>query len=217
MRNEQYEKTVLIDREVVDRIARYKLDADPNLLVEVFDFLLPITSQEVWKVVSKLRLNPDLVEDMKQDSFIKLKEAVGNFDPGTCPVFVSFWRLSLYRHLISAYYTKARVCEEVNDLVVDTTPCGGVDRIFIEELACKYHEEFNDWTPNYQARVVPMLKAILKHRILSSDEDEIYCSQTTLASSFEVTQGYVAKWEEYFLNRMRDEYGEFYETRVATA
>lgn len=191
-----YEFVVNLNDQVIALITKFKATGESDLLAQAFAHLAPITHQEITHVLDSLKLQHDHFQDMKQDAFIKFMEAVGNYSQDRCPSFVSFWRISVYRHLLSQYYRKERMRTvstpaswepESHDPNVE-------DTLFTEDLLRLYQIELDKRIGKDNPAFV-MANAILEHRILTSPETRV--SQKTLANSFQKTQGYVAIWERW--------------------
>lgn len=211
MQGNAYEKTVELDRQVSPLVLAFKHHDDIDALAQAYELLLPITTQEARKVIAKLSLPTDVVHDMQQDAYFKLQETAKNFEPTTCPIFVSFWRTCLSRHLLSRYYSKRRTKLIANELDYAEyhDDLGSADiaatKLLVQTMRDGYVAEVASWSGVYE-RMRPMLQAIIVGRIFITPEEQL--SQQTIANSFGVTQSYVAKWETYFLERIREEHPE---------
>lgn len=204
--NDGYLASVEINDQLQKLLTEYWVGHDQKILVSIHDLLLPITRQEVMKVIRKCCLSRDLKDDMIQEAWLKLVEAVDyNYDRIRCPVFISFWRTSVYRHLLTKFYTPTKdVAKELGD---HDEPCpqnDPSDSIYIEELRASYTEEIKNWTGIYTAVIGPMCLALLNERILVDEEHQT--PQDGIARRFSRSQGYVAKWEIWLSEKIREEH-----------
>ena len=197
-----YEATVALDAKVQILIIRYRDTRVPRDIVEAFDLLDPITSQEMTKVINRLFLSHDKRDDMLQDAFIKLKEVVewGTWKPETNPTFVSFWRTVLRRHLLSANHSKTRPAALVDD-VASKVPGVLADinaRDVLTRLIAGMEREFKRY-----AKDRPLAEAVFRERILTTEPIE----QLELATRFGVTQGFISRWEIWMRQKIKADFG----------
>ena len=187
----QYEVIVQINERVILLIDRFHIGQNQELLKEVHKLLHPVTMQTIIRTLRALCLPYSEVDDMLQDAFLKLLEAVGNFRKTRTPSFISFWRVSLYRHLLSNYYCGLRPVQLPEDLqgVQNHT----TDKMLVKELLERYLMEFrND----------RCLCEILRRRIF----DEYPIKQSDLADELRVTQGYISRCETWLRDKIRADY-----------
>lgn len=200
-----YRASVDINEQVQQLLTLYYTSRDQRHLVQIHEVLLPITRQEVMKVIRKCCLSRDLRDDMVQEAWLKLQEAADyNYDRIRCPVFITFWRTSVYRHLLTKFYTPTKdVAKELGDHDEPEPPTDPTDAIYIEELRKKYADEINGWG-GYYINLIPMCLALLNERILI--EEERQTPQDALARRFSRSQGYLSKWETWLALKVREEH-----------
>lgn len=170
------------------------------IATRVFNRLKDITTQEVKKVISSLCLPKNdrtLVEDMLQDSFIKLLEILPKWDYFRCPVFITFWRRCVRNHLLTCYYTKNRENNGLEDNRIDCVGGEELDfqKMLIEEIVVYFSQYFQEGS---------FLMVILKERIFASAKKK----QVDLAHQFQYSQCYVSRWENELAEMIRQEFGD---------
>lgn len=207
MANGAYNHAVQLNLKAVKLIADFMVTKDDKTLAELYDLMLPTTEQEVDRVIGKLHLQESNIrDDMLQDAFLKLRDLVQWYDEKRCPVFISFWRMSVKNHLLSSYHQAHRPSLIESDEILVDSKEGKVDaRVDAEALRQHYLSYVQTWYDRWpkHAMVVPMLVAIINHRIFIEPDEQV--PQPVLASSYAVTQGYVAKWEVYMLAKIRED------------
>lgn len=192
--NENYERTLEINEEVVHLVYEYQETQDPACLLKVYNLLKSVTMQEITSVLRKSGLPKDLASDMAQDAYVKLGDACLYFNYARCRVFITFWRTSLRNHLISSYQKRWR-----HQTLIDTDAHQDTkvetDTRNLDDLRDKLLAEFNTWA---NKKHVAMATKILLERILKPGDDKP--SQKELAIEFSLTQSQISNWERWIIS-----------------
>jgi len=204
---DNYEATIELNALVVRYIVTWLETKSNKAIARMFELLKPVTLQEVYSVIKKLSLQPtNYVEDMFQDTFFKLVEALDNYDPNRNPVFITFWRRCAKNFLLSKYYSSQNPVELVTD-PQDKKQQDPLDTLLIAELLDHYRAEFVANSPTVKIKTFDLVRAILTQRIFALPSVQV--KQECLAKTFSVTQGYISRWECWLKDKIRADFPEF--------
>lgn len=206
-----YQTTVLLDQQVTKLILQYQSKEDPDILVEIFDLLFPVTKQEISKMLKRMQLRGrDYFSDMRQDAFIKLKDAIKHFEYFRCHVFITYWRKCLYRHLLATYakeqlfVAKCRSAEDIadNGNSLEKTLNRMDASANIEQIISGLAVQIKEFSSGRE-----LAYSILKHRIFCSPLNKV--DQKTIGTMHGISQGYVSRWERWLLREIRNQFFQY--------
>lgn len=188
-----YLETIEINKRVVELI-------EEGEYLHAFSLLTNVTDQIISGVLSKAGLPCDLKPDMQQEAYIKFIEAVTyNFKPETCPVFITFWRVSLKNHLVALYSKQWRhkSIPEEYDVPRISAPNG----ILVQEIKDKLTERVNQWKGTPHEKCIALVLDVLEHRIfcLPDDTEE----QNIIAKRHGKGTTVVHNWEDWLREEIR--------------
>ena len=98
-----YDQAVALNPEIVRLVLLHCEKREPEVLEQIHNLLLPTTRSVIRKLIKDSGLPLDLSKDMLQEAFFKLFWACNYYDPCKSPVFFTYWRVALRRHLISQW------------------------------------------------------------------------------------------------------------------
>jgi RNA polymerase sigma factor (sigma-70 family) len=194
--DDAYQKVVEANEEIVYLACEYQDSYDSTLIIQIHDLLKPITTSEAVKLVRKAGLPMDLVDDMVQEAYIRLRWAVLAYDYSKNPTFVTFWRTTIRNHLQAEYQRQWRH----NTLVSDFPEVNGhedTDRLVLQELSKKYLCEFSTWPDSTLSQLA---KDVLLERIIVFPEQQT--PQKVLAERYGLSQSQISHWESWIRRKI---------------
>lgn len=195
---DSYTRAIEVNDEVVCLVSDYQGKGDHETLLKIFNLLDGVTMQEIISLLKKAGLQKDLIEDMRQDAYLKLRDACIYYNYARCPVFITFWRSSLKNHLIKLYQKRWRHFSLEEERVCDTRV--EIDTKPIEDLRDRLIAEFSTWK---DPRFTALATRILNDRILKDRNDKT--PQRLIAEEFEITQAQISNWEKWIKSRILPE------------
>lgn len=166
-----------------------------NLLINLYNLLLPESRYEIRKVLCKLNLPYDYVYDMEQDSFLKLVDIINKFEVSRSCHFIAFWQKVLFNYLISKY-SKRRPLQPIPTNI----PCKDIidhDTELADLIETKFQDLIEHWV-NESDREIAL---VIFHTRFLPKHDEL--SQIEVAQLLHLSQSHVHRWETYILQQLR--------------
>lgn len=197
---------------VVGYALGYQQTYDVRYLHGIHTLLEATSKQIIFSVLGKAGLSYDLADDMLQDAYIRLRDAVICYQWDKCPVFVTYWRTTLRNHLITNYSNqwRCRLFSECKEDKGDETELEFLENshtpnhiasLALKELEEKITVRINSWEDEkYKA----LSLAILKERILQPEENRTL--QKELATRFGIQPALVSHWESWLRDTITSEY-----------
>lgn len=192
---DSYARAIETNYEVTCLVDAYQGQGDHETLLQIFNLLENVTMQEIISLLKKAGLQKDLIEDMRQDAYLKLRDACIYYNYARCPVFVTYWRQSLKNHLIKTYQQRWRHFSLEEERVCDTRV--EVDTSLLDKIRETLLAEFAQWKdPRFTALGI----RVLMDRVLKDQGDKVL--QNELAKEFGVTQAQISNWEKWIKSRI---------------
>lgn len=204
-----YEETVKLNEQLVKLVVEYKKTKSPQLLSAIAELLLPVTRNEANIVANKLSLPLDVVDDMVQESYFKLTNSLSyeeNWNPEVCPVFITFWKLSVRRFLLTAFHKKrfSTTLQDSDDKKPRPEQISQ-SKIDLETIRNTLEQEILSWRKSVS--LIPLVLDILHFRVLALDDEKK--SQQELAKKHNnVSQAFISLWENWIKDEIRKRFGD---------
>lgn len=206
-----YEETVALNDKLVSLVKLYRENPTRETLGMIFELLYPITKQQAIAVCNKLQMPADAVDDMIQEAFFKLVKSLSyaeNWNTDTCPVFVTFWKTSVHRHLLTVFHKKrfSNQLEEAEDERSRNQQASEAS-IDLETIRHEFEQEILSWRQN--ADQIPLVLDLLHFRVLALPH-ELKSQESIATKHGNLSQAYVCRWERYLHQEIRKRFGEDY-------
>jgi hypothetical protein len=186
----------------MERINLLALDliksSSENRLLALYLLILPITRIQIFRIRTKLHLPSDVVYDMEQDAFLKLREVLPNFDQTRSQNFVAFWSKVLQRHLLTTYYSSRRFVQLNHDVCDENEHLGTYEENeFAGEVYNIMLRRINAWR-NERHKLLCL--SLLNYKFFPMDEEK---TQATIAKELGFSQGLVSCWERWLIGECK--------------
>lgn len=197
-----YYESVEANEKIVDLAEKFITSQDYAVLLEMFEWLLPTTRQIIERVIEKSGYNRAVFDDMVQESYLRLESACWYFEPETCPVFITFWRTTLDRHLVSHFKKEWRHSALSDSYDAEDRNYGILtksERIvrFLIRIETKYSQEFDSWDDRSSAALAIR---ILRDRICTKR-----VLQSEIAKDFSLSPCQISNWETWIRKKIAAE------------
>lgn len=196
-----YNEVVQLNFSVVVLAIDYQKTENIQTGYEIYELLLPITTQIIESFIRKVSAPIALKEDMLTEAYLRLHWAILCYNYSHSPVFITYWRITLSNFLSTQYskhWKHYSIPEHFDEMRTYSDAA-----LEIQEIKEFCNNLISEWKIETQ---IKLAKMIFDHRIFCLPEDMIL--QREIAKTLGIQSGVVSQWENWLRAKIKERFSD---------